>query len=65
MQRIEGTELYTDGQHTYTQKNQGDYVVYILVEPAAGLALKIVELDEPVVLKPVDEPSVDQEAIDD
>jgi hypothetical protein len=65
MQPIKDTDLYTDGQHTYRQKNQGDYVVYILVEPAAGLALKTVVLDETVVEQAVDEPSVDQEAVDD
>lgn len=61
MQAIEGTEFYTDGKHNYTQKNLGNYVVYILVEetvePAAktvkSKSKKTVSLDEIVVLKSV------------
>ena len=57
MQPIKDTDLYTDGQHTYRQKNQGDYVVYILVKETAPTKVvrtkKTVSLDEPVVLKSV------------
>jgi hypothetical protein len=48
MKRIENTNIWTDGVVKYSRNDQGEMLIY--EEPAD---IHIVELDEPVVLKPV------------
>ena len=50
MKRIDNTEVWTDGVVKYTKNAQGDFVIHV-EKPAQ----EVVELDEPVVLKPNDE----------
>lgn len=47
MKRIDGSDVWTDGVIKYKKNAQGDFEVY--VEPE-----NVVELEEEVVLKPVD-----------
>ena len=48
MKRIENTEVWTDGKINYRKNDRGEFEIYV-EEPA-----NIVEPEEAVVLKPVD-----------
>lgn len=50
MKRIAGTDIWTDGVVQYKKNAMGDFEVY--VEPE-----NVVEIEEEVVLKPVDNDS--------
>lgn len=56
MKRIPNTELWTDGVVTYKRNAQGDFQIHIqeTAEVEVEEPKNVVEIDEPVVLKPID-----------
>ena len=47
MKRIQGTQIWTDGVNKYVRNDQNEMVLYVE-------ETNVVELEEEVVLKPVD-----------
>lgn len=54
MKRIDGTDVWTDGVVKYKKNEMGDFAIYIEETVNVVSEDNIVELEEPVILKPVD-----------